>query len=190
MRLFIAVDLSSEVTAHARKVIERLQATEARARWVDVRQMHLTLSFLGDVDEIEMAAICKVLDAVGDECEPFDLEIGGVGAFPNSDNARTLWLGILRGEAELSELHERLDGRLRDLGYPGEERRYKPHLTLGRVRENPPEVLEALGAELAQLGDLHAGVTDVCEIVLYQSKPGREGPTYEALHSADLKGKP
>ena len=189
MRLFIAVDLSSEVTTHARKVIERLQATEARARWVDVRQMHLTLSFLGDVDEMEMPAICKALDEVGDDCEPFDLEVGGVGAFPSADNARTLWLGILRGEEELCVLHQRLDDRLRELGYPGEERRYKPHLTIGRVRENPPELLDALCAELAKLGDLHAGVADVCELVLYQSKPGREGPTYEVLHSAELKGK-
>lgn len=188
LRLFIAVDLSNEVVAHARRVVQKLQAAPARVRWVDTKNMHLTLHFLGDVDELEMPAICKALDEVGAESGPFDVEVGGVGAFPNVHNPRTLWLGIRRGGDDLVALHGRIDRRLEALGYRSEERQFKPHLTVGRVRENPPEALAALAGELSALADLHAGVTDVCEVVLYQSTPGREGPTYEALHTADLKG--
>jgi len=188
MRLFVAVDLSNEVVAHAQRVMARLQATQLLARWVDVKQMHLTLNFLGDVDELEIAPLCRVLNEVGADSSPFDVEIGGVGAFPNADAPRTLWLGMRRGGEDLTALHERLDVRLRALGYRSEERQFRPHLTLGRVRENPPEVLAALSTELASMAELHAGVTDVSELVLYRSTPGRDGPHYEAMHTADLKG--
>lgn len=189
LRLFIAVELSTETVTHARKIIERLRQTEVEAKWVDPANLHLTLHFFGDVDELDMPSICRAMDEVGAALPPFDVEVGGVGAFPDMETPRTLWLGIRRGSEDLVELHKSLEARLAPLGFHGEDRQYRPHLTVGRLRHGEPHALQALATELEALAEQHAGVTDVCEITLFSSELGRKGPTYEALHSAELKGR-
>lgn len=189
LRLFIAVELSTETATHARKVIERLRQTEVEARWVDVANLHLTLHFFGDVDELDLPSICRAMDDVGKSLPPFDVEVGGVGAFPDMYTPRTLWLGIRRGAEDLVELHAALEKQLAPLGFHGEDRQYRPHLTVGRLRHGEPAALQALATELEAMAEQHAGVTDVCEITLFSSELGRKGPAYEVLHSAELKGR-
>lgn len=187
--MFIAIELSPSITGRVQKLITELSAAEARVKWVETKYLHLTLKFLGNVDEMDLPELCKALDAVADDIAPFDIEAGGVGAFPDPRFARTLWLGLLRGAEEIMDLHAKLDARLRPLGYRSEERAFKPHLTIGRVQDSEQGVFDDLAARLAALKDFHGGVTDVCDISLYASDPRRSGPVYDALHTAELSGK-
>jgi len=112
-----------------------------------------------------------------------------VGAFPEPGFARRLWLGLLLGGEEVADLYDALDAKLRPLGYRSEKRAFKPHLTIGRVQDSEQGVFDDLAARLEELKDFHGGVTDVCDVSLYTSDLRRDGPVYEPLHTAELRGK-
>jgi len=189
LRMFIAIELSPSITGRVQKLIGELSTSTARVKWVPSKNMHLTLKFLGNVDEMDLPELCKAMDQVTKEIPPFDIEAGGVGAFPDPRFARTLWLGMLRGAEELAELHAALDAKLRPLGYRSEARAFKPHLTIGRVQDSEQTVFDELAARLESLKDFHGGVTDVSDITLFTSDLRRDGPLYDALHTAELRGK-
>src|SRR4029450_10033794 len=101
IRAFVAVELAPSVAARARKLIDELRASSAQVNWVKTQQMHLTLKFLGDVQDTETPDICRVVADVAKTFEPFEITCRGVGAFPNLREPRTLWIGIEDGAEEL-----------------------------------------------------------------------------------------
>ena len=188
LRLFIAVDVPGETVAVARRVVGRLRETGIEARWVEPGNLHLTLWFLGNVPAEDVPAICRAMDRAGAVTAPVDLEIAGAGAFPSAALPRTVWLGVRRGAEGLVSLHERLAYELEPLGFLAEERRYRPHVTLGRVRHGDPAATARLAAALSLLADIPAGAAGIDTLTLYASTRGRDGPQYEGLHVADLGG--
>ncbi len=137
LRSFIAVELSPNVRARSAQLIKALGAAEAKISWVQPQNLHLTLVFLGDVQLEEVPQICRAMDRAVAELPPFDLEVRGAGAFPDAARPRTVWLGVGRGSEEMIALHAALEEALAEVGYRPEGRRYRPHLTLGRVRQAP-----------------------------------------------------
>lgn len=186
IRAFLAVELSSEVRSRAAQLIARLRDTTARVKWVEPRHMHLTLKFLGDVDLKQIPELSQRVSAAVAELPPFDVRAVGAGAFPNRDHARTVWIGIREGAEDLVTLHDYLDQQLAPLGFRSEQRRFKPHLTLGRVRGE--EGADDLAERLRQYEDYVAGASDVAEVVLFSSELSREGPEYEPISYAPLVG--
>lgn len=187
LRTFIAVETSSEVHTKAQQLIKELARIPAKVKWVEPHNLHLTLKFLGEIDLLDMPRICEAMTRATADLPPFDLESFGAGAFPNLHSPRTIWIGARFGSEEMVELHDRLDAELAPLGFRSEQRRFRPHLTIGRVR-NSPDGIDELGDLLAKHRDFAGGATDVAEIVLFSSELGRDGPTYEALHHASLEG--
>lgn len=188
LRSFIALELSGEIRTKTRRLIESLRPTTENVKWVADPSLHLTLKFLGEVDYRDVARVDRALGEAVRELPPFLAEVRGTGAFPTLDRPRTIWVGVSEGEAEIVELHGRIEERLAPLGFRSEHRRFRPHVTIGRVRHSPlgePLLAEQLAAQQGFVG----GTMDVGEVVLFSSTLGREGPTYEVLSSVELAGK-
>jgi 2'-5' RNA ligase len=188
LRTFIAVETSPEVRTKAQQLIKTLAQSPAKVKWVEPHNLHLTLKFLGEIELLEVPKICQAMTRATADLPPFDLEALGAGAFPNLASPRTVWIGGGQGSEEMITLHDRLEAELAPLGFRREQRRFRPHLTIGRVR-NSPQGIDELAQLLAERREFAAGSTDVAEVVLFSSELERDGPTYEPLHHALLAGR-
>ena len=184
MRTFIAIEASGGVRSKAVALIERLKAVDAKVTWVRPDQMHWTLKFLGEVDLSLSAEICQRVSEAVAGFEPFELEVRGLGAFPNLERPRTIWLGAGVGAPEVAALRDAVDTALHPLGFPREGRRFMPHLTIGRVRSQ--RYIRELGQEIQQRAEFQAGVVAVDEIVTVGSVLEPEGPQYDVLGYSPL----
>jgi 2'-5' RNA ligase len=187
LRTFIAVEMAASVLGKAAQLIKELQTAGADVNWVKPQQMHLTLKFLGDVPETETPDICRVVAAAAKTVEPFEVVCRGAGAFPDIHRPRTLWLGFGHGAEELIELQTAIDDALkRELGYGKEQRRFHPHLTLGRVKRFDEDARAKLESLLIKNASFDGDLSVVEEAVVFASFLGRGGPTHDALGRAEL----
>lgn len=185
-RSFLAVPFGSFYSAELSKVVNELKSKSIDAKWVRVEDVHLTLQFFGyltseKIDEIKNA-IAPGVEGLG----PFKLWLEGFGAFPNSRNPRVLWVGF-GGEVEkLVRLKALTDECLEKIKVPIEDREFKPHLTLARLksplRQDGNILLRDYGSFKCER------VFKVNEIVLFKSVLTPKGPLYSRLHSFLLNG--
>jgi 2'-5' RNA ligase len=138
-RLFVAVGLPNSVVAAAAETSSSLRAclpAGISVRWVTPANMHLTVRFLGNVDDGRVPAIVEALrPPLG--VAPFDVELDRCGVFPRSGAPRVIWIGLSDGVASLRAMHEQLNDRLEPLGLPPEARDFSVHLTLARIKDAP-----------------------------------------------------
>ncbi len=184
IRTFIAVEISAAVRAKAEELIGLLRDSRADVKWVEPHNLHLTLQFLGDVPENQIAEVCKAVEHGASAVKPFTLEIRGAGAFPNLGKPRTIWLGAKEGAERMADLHDNIALMLADLGFRDEERRYQAHLTIGRVKSM--KNVSPLGSLLRQHAEFSAGAFSVEKAIVFSSRLERGGPIYEKLSTAPL----
>lgn len=186
-RTFIAVEVSEEMRDAAVALQRSLAKTGAEVKWVTPESLHVTLLFLGEVDDRELHAVCRAVRDVAAAAPPFALRVGGVGAFPTARRPKTLWAGVTEGADDLRHLYDDLETRMLALGcYRKEERGYTPHLTLGRVKGEADGNL--LAPELAKRMSWDGGRTTVEEVVVFASRLERDGPVYTVLGRGELTG--
>jgi 2'-5' RNA ligase len=187
-RTFIAVETSPEIRASAVALQESLARTGAEVKWASPETIHITLLFLGEVDDRELHSVCRAVKEVAASEPPFPLRVSGVGAFPTPRRPKILWAGIAEGAAELQRLHDKLEAKFTDQGaYRMEERGYTPHLTLGRVQREGDEF--ALARELPKLQAWDGGRTTIEEVLVFSSVLQRTGPEYTVLGRGELAGR-
>ena len=133
MRTFIAVTPPAEVAAQLDALVQDLARHGADVRWSAGGSIHVTLKFLGEMDPDLLPKLVSALRGRGHAIAPFELELEGVGGFPSLRSPRVLWCG-LAGQPRLSELQAAVEETCARFGYEPEQRSFRPHLTLGRVR--------------------------------------------------------
>jgi 2'-5' RNA ligase len=186
MRLFIGVEIDAPVRAAAGDVAERLRqkldraVPELRATWISTDNLHITLWFIGEVQETRASDIVGVLQASSFGQSAFDLSIAGSGAFPPSGPPRVFWIGVHRGATEMAALYTEVGRRLAPLGFLPERRDYTAHLTIARVKDAPRGAARAVRPILSAL-PADCGVSRVSAVTLFRSRLSPRGATYEPL---------
>jgi 2'-5' RNA ligase len=183
LRAFIAIDLDPGLKAAVRDLIRRLEAVGADVRWTRPGGHHLTLKFLGEVGDAAAERVKDALHAVAARHRGFPLRLEGTGVFPGERNPRVLWVGITAGP-ELGALQIDLEAALAEEGFPREDRAFKPHLTLGRVKGR--NRLDKVLAELEAHGRDDFGGMTVDKVALFESRLRPEGAEYHIVDEARL----
>jgi 2'-5' RNA ligase len=182
MRLFFALPVPTEAKERLRPSLDAARKTGGEGvTFTRPEQLHFTLAFLGEQPGPDEAlAAGEILR----ETPAFDLALSGVGAFPNTERPRVLWLGVSAGAAELMETAERLRAALRRRGFAIEQRKFRPHLTFGRVRPRG-ERLAKSGLAVVAPGEFARWTAR--EASLVQSVLGRGGATHTAVRTFPFK---
>ncbi len=182
-RLFVAVPLPPAAVADCEAFIDgiRAQPLGRVPRWVDVPNLHLTVRFLGATPVGRVDAVVAAVDAAVTDVEAFDVELAGAGAFPNPYKPRTLWLGIRHGAEELGAIARALDVALAPLGWPPEDRPYRPHLTVARLDAAPRADGVALAQAIGEAARDWRTSFRAEAVVLFRSHLGGGPPRHERL---------
>jgi 2'-5' RNA ligase len=183
MRAFIAIDLDPGIKTTLQDFVRTLRGTRADVRWVEPGGMHLTLKFLGDVDDGRATRIRTILAAAAARRAAFPLRLEGTGAFPGERNPRVLWVGVVAGPG-LAALQNELEEALAAEGFERETREFMPHLTLGRVK-GPARIGDAM-IELEKRRADSFGEMTVRRVALFESRLRPEGAQYRIVHEAEL----
>lgn len=183
MRLFIAVELPSEVQGRLAVAQDRLRRAQADVSWVRAENLHLTLKFLGEIEEKRLGSIREALAAVARSSAPFQMEVMGLGSF-GGRVPRVVWVGVRDGAEPLTLLARQVETALARIGFPKEKREFTAHLTLGRVRS--PKNAEALLAALRELQAERFGAAATTQFELMQSQLHPSGSVYTVLERFTL----
>lgn len=185
MRLFIAIELPPEIKQGIAKVQEQLRTAGANAGWTRPEGIHLTLKFLGEVPEERVPEIMAALTVASQGTGKLNLEVSGAGAFPNGKNPRVLWLGVAGDVAKLTELQAAVENAMAGLGFEREERKFSPHLTLGRIKYPKPR--DNWQQKIEGIRDVKLGGFEAVQISLMKSELKREGAVYTEIGRVELK---
>lgn len=184
MRLFVALNFAEELRAELHRATAALREAGMPVRWVDVALYHVTLKFIGEVPDGRRDAMAEAVLRTAEPYRPFEVTLGGVGAFPSLRRPRVIWVGV-ETTPELRSIKHDLEEVFASLGVERESRAFHPHVTVGRVRD------EATAGDLRPLEELAEEIefearARVDSIDLMRSRLRPSGPEYSVEEEATL----
>jgi 2'-5' RNA ligase len=184
MRTFVALVPSDAELARLADAAAGLRNAGFPIRWVPPENVHLTLKFLGEVPEERVQEVCAAVDGAAAGVAPFEMTVGRFGAFPSLGRPQVVWVGV-ELESTLQSLQGSLEEALAGLGFPREERPFRPHLTLGRARKRvSPNEFRGLDDLVQRLE--YGDAFQIRSVDVMRSRLMPTGAIYDIVHSADF----
>lgn len=178
IRSFLAFDIENETVMNRLAAAQQLLVkTGADLKLVKLRNIHVTIRFLGNITPATVDKIFEEMKQV--KFFPFNVQIKGLGAFPNSNYPRVIWAGIATGVEQLKSVFNQLETRLRGLGFTPDSRGFSPHLTIARVRSGRNRA--QLTKFFAENADYDFGAINAKCLRLKKSELTPRGPVYSTL---------
>ncbi|MCH7952230.1 RNA 2',3'-cyclic phosphodiesterase [Patescibacteria group bacterium] len=189
IRVFVAVDLSSEALLELERFIDTLSSKRWPVRWENADKLHLTLFFVGSVEEEKIEAITNGVMRGVEGVPAFSIRMGKLGVFPDFVQPRVIWLGVKGDQPTLVHLRKQLAERLVVAGFADEKRAWLPHLTVGRVKKDTKyRAKRELGRQLRKLEvDEFKEESLINQVVVYQSVLKPSGSEYRKLSEVSLE---
>ena len=183
-RIFIAVELDSTLHQAVIELQHQLEAAGARVRWNKPGQLHFTLRFIGEIMPAQVALVKVATREAVNEIAPFTITLRQLGAFPSFHRPQVVWVGVEDGAAELQAVAAKLETHLAHHRFPPEERPFRPHLTLARIRDERQwgDVVRAL----TRFRDIGVGSQQVQAVTVMESELTPRGPIYTRVEEVSL----
>ncbi len=182
IRAFLAIDLDDDLKPKINRIIKEFKKTDARIKYVELTNLHLTLKFFGDIDTDGLDLLEEAISNVVSQFDSFKIKIKGCGAFPNTNRIKVIWVGI-DDDAIINDLHDSLDKEFVRLGFD-EDRKFSTHLTIGRMKSAKSK--NKVKSTIEEFGDVEVGEMEVAHITLKKSTLTPAGPIYEDLKIFEL----
>ncbi len=171
MRLFIAALMPDYIQYKLANYIHSLRNNIDGVKWERSQKLHVTLKFLGDVKEPDLNEISNLVEKVVEPYSPFKMSISDFGSFPSLQNPRVLYVGLSKNK-ELSKFQNKLDDGLSQIGFEKEERKFVPHITIGRVKQR---------MSIKDVPRISKAAFDINQIGIIKSELKPEGSLYTPL---------
>ena len=187
IRAFLAIEPPEDILQALSRLQEKLKREiSCRISWTKPESQHLTLKFFGDISTEDVKNICSAIENRIASLSPLKLKIEKIGVFPDARRPRVLWCGVTSDGEKLSALQKQLEADFEGIGFPGDDRPFRSHLTLGRVKESHGFV--GISEALTKYKSYAAGVFECRQLILFQSKLLPQGAVYTKLAEFTLKG--
>jgi RNA 2',3'-cyclic 3'-phosphodiesterase len=183
IRLFVAVSISEQSRNAVSNLVENFRSESPGVRWVKPENLHLTLKFLGDVEESRLSSLKNALDSSVSDLRLFQFDLTNLGCFPNIKRPRVLWVGIEDESNQLVRLHKNIEEQFFKVDFPKEKRRFQPHLTVARIKDSRNSNLFLSEFQSYNLGQF---TVDVADVLLIKSDLRQSGAKYSCLHKAKI----
>lgn len=183
-RIFIAVELDPALHQAVVDTQTRLEAAGAKVRWIRPGNLHFTLRFLGEITPAQVALARVATREAVNGIAPFTISLRSLGAFPSFQRPQVVWIGVEEGAQDLQALADRVQARLLHHRFPPEDRPFRPHLTLARIRDSRQwgDIVRAL----TQHRDVVVGTQQVHAVTVMESHLTPQGPVYARVEEVSL----